>query len=94
MHGSWLELAMLLCFGAAWPFSIYKSYVSKTTAGKSLPFLIIVFVGYVAGTFHKLFFDYDYVIWFYVINALMVLADIVLYVRNRYIFESAMDFKP
>ena len=87
MHGSWLELIMMLCFGGAWPFSVYKSLVTKTTGSKSLLFLIIVFVGYVAGIFHKFFFDFDYVTWFYVINAFMVLADIALYIRNRYLFE-------
>ena len=44
---------MLICFGAAWPFSIYKSLKSKSTAGKSLIFLIVVEVGYIAGIIHK-----------------------------------------
>jgi hypothetical protein len=40
---------MLVCFGAAWPASIYRSWTSRTVAGKSLVFLIIVFAGYIAG---------------------------------------------
>jgi len=74
---------MLVCFGAAWPFSIYKSYKSKTTSGKSLIFLYVVFFGYVAGWLHKFFYAFDFVIYLYTLNAFMVLLDIALYYRNR-----------
>lgn len=77
------EIIMLLCFGAAWPVSIYKSYTSRTTAGKSVIFLIIVLIGYIAGILHKVFNSFDFVIWLYVMNAAMVSVDILLYVRNR-----------
>jgi len=77
------EIIMLLCFGAAWPVSIYKSYTSGTTAGKSVIFLIIVLIGYIAGILHKVFNSLDFVIWLYVMNAAMVSIDILLYVRNR-----------
>jgi hypothetical protein len=74
---------MLVCFGAAWPVSIYKSLKTRAVAGKSLFFLIIVLVGYMAGVLHKLIFHYDVVIFLYLLNALMVSVDIVLYLRNR-----------
>lgn len=77
------EIAMLVCFGAAWPVSIYKSLRSRQVAGKSLSFLIIVLVGYAAGVLHKLLFRYDLVIFLYLLNALMVALDIFLYLRNR-----------
>lgn len=77
------EVIMLVCFGAAWPFSIYKSYVSKQTAAKSLIFLYIVVVGYVAGITHKIFFSFDKVIYLYIFNCLMVITDILVYYRNR-----------
>jgi hypothetical protein len=77
------EIAMLVCFGAAWPVSIYKSLKTRAVAGKSLIFLIIVLVGYMAGVLHKLIFHYDLVIFLYALNALMVSVDIVLYLRNR-----------
>ncbi|HET6452641.1 MAG TPA: hypothetical protein VFI08_15085 [Spirochaetia bacterium] len=77
------EIAMLVCFGAAWPVSIYKSLRTRAVAGKSLFFLVIVFVGYVAGILHKIIFRYDLVIFLYGLNALMVGIDIVLYLRNR-----------
>jgi hypothetical protein len=77
------EITMLVCFGAAWPVSIYKSLRTRSVAGKSLFFLLIVFVGYVAGILHKILFHYDLVIFLYGLNALMVAIDIVLYLRNR-----------
>ena len=77
------EIAMLVCFGAAWPFSIYKSYKSREVAGKSVVFLFVVLAGYVAGILHKVFFYYDPVIFLYILNATMVLIDIGLYLRNR-----------
>lgn len=76
------EALMLICFGAAWPFSIYKSYVSRSVQGKSAFFLIIVLLGYVAGILHKLFYQYDMVIYLYILNFFMVSADFLLYLRN------------
>ncbi len=77
------EILMLLCFGAAWPFSIYKSWKSRATGGKSVLFLFIVVAGYVAGIINKVFYRMDAVVWLYVLNALMVSADAVLWFRNR-----------
>jgi hypothetical protein len=77
------EVTMLICFGSAWPASIYKSISSKTAKGKSIAFLIIVFVGYLAGILHKLFYSLDWVVTLYALNGLMVLADISITLRNR-----------
>ena len=74
---------MLFCFGFAWRFSIYRSYKSRTTEGKSLWFLYVVFFGYVSGTLHKIIYNYDLVIILYILNGIMVLIDILLYYRNR-----------
>ncbi|HSN67045.1 MAG TPA: hypothetical protein VLS94_10410 [Fusibacter sp.] len=79
---SLLEMTMLICFGAAWPLSIYKSYTSKSTAGKSVFFLIIIMVGYVAGILNKLLYNYDFVIYLYILNLFMVFIDTMLYFRN------------
>jgi len=79
---SYFEIAMLLCFGAAWPVSIHRSYVSRTTAGKSVVFLFIVLTGYLAGITHKLLYSNDFVIWFYIVNAGLVMVDILVYFRN------------
>jgi hypothetical protein len=73
---------MLACFGASWPFNIAKSLKSKTAKGKSVLFLVIVDVGYIAGILHKIFYHNDLVIWLYVANFVMVFIDILLYIRN------------
>lgn len=77
------EITMLVCFGAAWPVSIYKSLKTRAVAGKSFFFLVIVLVGYAAGILHKLVFHYDLVIFLYALNAVMVGLDILLFLRNR-----------
>ena len=79
-----LEAAMILCFGLSWPLSIVKSLRSRTTKGKSLFFLCAIAIGYAAGIAAKLLAgQVNYVFVFYVLNQVMVLADIGLYVRNR-----------
>ena len=82
------EAIMLICFGSAWPFSIVESYTSRNNSGKSVWFLFIIFTGYLSGVIHKIFFSYDLVIILYILNAVMVFIDILLYYRN-----AKMDFK-
>jgi hypothetical protein len=74
---------MLLCFGAAWPFSIYKSYTSGKTGGKSVFFLIILLFGYASGIANKLFYHFDNVIYLYGLNMVMVGIDTILWFRNK-----------
>ncbi|OGS06587.1 MAG: hypothetical protein A2204_04010 [Elusimicrobia bacterium RIFOXYA1_FULL_47_7] len=76
------EIIMLACFGAAWPFSIYKSYKTKDNGSKSAVFLYIVIAGYLSGIIHKVKYSFDFVIYLYLFNALMVCIDIALYHRN------------
>lgn len=83
------EALMLLCFGAAWPVSILKSWRSRSTGGKSLGFLVVIFIGYGSGVIHKIFFSFDPVIALYGLNFLMVGLDIILYGRNRRIEKAA-----
>jgi hypothetical protein len=81
------EALMILSFGAAWPASIYRSYTSRSTKGKSLAFLIIIWIGYLSGILHKVFYTYDIIIILYVLNLIMVSADLALYFRNRKLEE-------
>lgn len=74
---------MLICFGCAWPASIYRSIKSKSTKGKSIFFLIIILIGYISGTIHKLMFSRDIVLALYILNACMVSIDMILYFINR-----------
>lgn len=76
------EMGMLVCFGVAWPASIYRSYRSRTNSGKSLSFLLIVLLGYVMGVLHKWFYNRDGVIFFYLFNMTLIFIDLGLYYRN------------
>ena len=87
------EIIMLLCFGAAWPLSIYKSWKSKSIAGKSVVFLFVVLLGYCAGIIHKVLYSMDFVIYLYALNGLMVLVDIGLYYRNKKLMENLWQFQ-
>ena len=72
------------CFGAAWPASILRSLRARTAKGKSLTFLVILFVGYLFGITSKFVGGHlNYVVVFYFLNLTMVGVDIALYFRNR-----------
>ena len=78
------ESIMLVCFGCSWPFAIAKTLRTRSVEGKSLIFITLIFIGYVAGITFKLIGRFDLVIWLYVTNATMVFTEIVLYLRyNR-----------
>jgi hypothetical protein len=83
--GQIMEAVMIICFGLAWPVSVYKSYVSKSTKGKSFLFLLIVLAGYAAGLIHVVL-DYpgfSYLTVLYLLNTLMIFIDLLLFLRNR-----------
>lgn len=74
---------MLLCFAAAWPANIYKAYRARTTLGTSLPFMLIVELGYVCGMANKLINnDINYVMAFYIFDFVLVMIGIIVYFRN------------
>ncbi len=75
------EALMLICFGASWPASIYKSWKIKKVTGKSPIFLWLVFIGYACGLTNKILTGTDWVTAFYAINGSMVFIDILLYYR-------------
>jgi hypothetical protein len=85
-----LEITMIVCFGISWPLNVLKSIKAKTAKGKSLFFLIMIFLGYIAGIVSKFinpvymaqFSEKWYVLFFYVLNLLMVSADVVMYFIN------------
>ena len=86
-----LEILMIVSFGFSWPLNVIKSYKARTTKGKSLSFLCLIFFGYIAGilskfmnpTYMAAFGEKWYVLFFYVLNLIMVGTDLVLYFRNR-----------
>jgi len=95
------EILMIVSFGASWPLNVIKSYRARTTKGKSLGFLCLIFFGYIAGIVSK-FVNADYmlhirskwyVLFFYVLNFLMVGADLILYYGNKRIDARNTDLQ-
>lgn len=80
---SLFEIGMLVCFGAAWPLNIYKSFKSRTSAGRSILFQWAILLGYICGIVHKILYSRDVVLFLYVLNFVMVAIDTVLYFRNK-----------
>ncbi len=85
-----LEIIMIVSFGFSWPLNVMKSYKAKTTKGKSLSFLCLIFFGYIAGIASKFvneaymanFAQKWYVLFFYFLNLIMVGLDLIMYARN------------
>lgn len=86
-----LEIIMIVSFGASWPLNVIKSYKARTAKGKSLAFLLLIFFGYIAGILSKFmnvaymasFSEKWYVLFFYFLNLFMVGTDLLIYIRNR-----------
>ena len=94
-----LEIIMIVSFGASWPLNLMKSYKARTTKGKSLPFLLLILFGYIAGICSKLVNEAYmaaigqkwYVLFFYVLNFIMVGSDLLMYVRNYRLDKKAAE---
>ena len=94
-----LEITMILLFGASWPMNVIKSYKARSAKGKSIMFLTLIFVGYIAGiaskftnaTYMANFSSKWYVLVFYFINITMVGIDIALYIRNKHLDKIAAN---
>ena len=81
--GSILETVMLLCFGFSWPLNVMKAYKAKTAKGTSLPFILLIITGYVAGISAKLISgQINYVLIAYVLNLAIVFINVLVYFRN------------
>ena len=77
------ESIMLLCFGASWPISVYKSIRSGSTKGKSVCFIIAIIIGYIFGIIGKIMAgQFTYVLVLYCLNLLVVTVDLALYFIN------------
>ena len=83
-----LETVMLVCFGAAWPLAIYKSWKTRTAKGKSICFLFVILIGYVAGIWKVVLMNgkTSLLLLPYLLNFVMVSVEILFYFRN-----SALD---
>lgn len=81
--GSILETIMLLCFGFSWPLNVIKAYNAKTAKGTSLPFILLIITGYIAGISAKIISgQINYVLIAYLLNLAIVSLNVLVYLRN------------
>ncbi len=84
-----LEVVMLICFGLSWPINIREAWRARTTKGMSVLFYLAILFGYLAGIASKALKLRSgiatpwYVWFFYILNACMVAAGILIYFRNK-----------
>ncbi len=78
-----LETVMLVCFGLSWPISVVKNIRTGTAKGMSLPFILLITFGYIAGISAKIMsHNINYVLIVYFINIAAVSVNIAVYIRN------------
>lgn len=81
--GSIFETIMLVCFGFSWPLNVIKAYRARTAKGSSLPFIILIITGYIAGISAKIISgQINYVLVAYIFNLAIVLVNLGIYFRN------------
>lgn len=81
--GAILETVMLVCFGFSWPLNVIKAYKAKTAKGTSLPFILLIITGYLAGISAKLISgQVNYVLIAYLVNLTIVSLNVGVYFRN------------
>ena len=81
--GSILETVMLVCFGFSWPLNVIKAYRAKTAKGTSLPFILLIITGYIAGISAKLISgQINYVLIAYILNLAIISLNLIVYFRN------------
>ena len=77
------ETVMLVCFGFSWPLNVIKAYKAKTAKGTSLPFILLIITGYIAGISAKLISgQINYVLIDYILNLTIVSLNVIVYFRN------------
>ena len=78
-----LETIMLVCFGFSWPMNLIKTYKTRTAKSTSLPFILLIITGYIAGICAKLASgNLNYVLIAYLLNLAIVSLNLVVYFRN------------
>ena len=78
------ESIMLICFGLSWPMSVVKNIKARTAKSMSLPFILLIITGYIAGITAKIISkNFTYVLAIYILNLIFVSANLVVYFINR-----------
>ena len=91
--GSILETVMLICFGFSWPLNVVKAYKARTAKGTSLPFILLIITGYIAGISAKLLTNQiSYVLVAYLLNLAIVSLNLVVYFRNAAL-DSKLEYR-
>lgn len=81
-----LETFMLVCFGLSWPINVMKAIKARSAKSMSLPFILLIISGYVAGISAKLLsHQINYVLVVYFINLAIVTVNLLVYFRNRHL---------
>ena len=77
------ETIMLVCFGFSWPINLIKAYKARTAKSTSLPFVLLIIAGYIAGISAKIIMgNINYVLVAYLLNLAIVSLNLVVYFRN------------
>lgn len=86
---------MLVCFGCSWPMSVYKHVKAHSAKAMSLPFILLIITGYIAGIGAKLYtHTINYVLAVYLLNLIIVSVDLAVYFINRkYDIESVSEIE-
>ena len=88
-----LETFMLVCFGLSWPINVLKAIKARSAKNMSLPFILLIISGYVAGISAKLLSNqFNYVLVVYFINLTIVIINLLVYFRNKHIDRESEDF--
>ncbi len=78
------EALMLVCFGFSWPLNVSKAYRARTAKGMSLPFIVLIITGYLAGITAKIMNgQFNYVLAVYFLNLAIVMTNMLVYFRNK-----------
>lgn len=84
------ETIMLVCFGLSWPLNVIKSYKARTTQGSSLPFILLIIGGYLAGITAKILMgQINFVLAVYLLNLTIVSLNVAVYIRNASLDKKA-----
>lgn len=85
-----LETIMLVCFGFSWPMNLVKAYKARTAKSTSLPFVLLIIIGYIAGISAKIIMgNINYVLVAYLLNLAIVSLNLIVYFRNMALDKKA-----
>lgn len=85
-----LETIMLVCFGFSWPMNLIKAYKARTAKSTSLPFVLLIIIGYIAGISAKIILgNINYVLVAYLLNLAIVSLNLIVYFRNMALDKKA-----